>query len=172
MKSPVVLAFAGGIHAAASIPWLKDTMGVEVVTIDVEGWDLHAQLGPISGNMARLLDDLTRALNAFYLDMLGNLDDYVLICISEFGRHVRENGSLGTDHGHGNAMFVMGGGVSGGQVIADWPGLGVSDLDQGDLATTIDYRNIIGEVLVERLGVTDLPGVFPELTYSPKGVTA
>ncbi len=151
---------------------IKGAIGVEVVTIDVEGWDLHASLGPVFGNMARLLDDLTRALEAFYLDLLGYLDDYVLVCLSEFGRHVKANGSAGTDHGHGNAMFVMGGGVNGGQVIADWPGLGVVDLDQGDLAITIDYRDIVGEVLLEKLGVTNLSAVFPQYPYTQRGVTA
>lgn len=162
-------ALGGRMRNTAAV--IKGAIGVEVVTIDVEGWDLHANLGPINGNMARLLDDLTSALEAFYLDLLGYLDDYVLVCISEFGRHVKANSSAGTDHGHGNAMFVMGGGVNGGQVIADWPGLGISDLDQGDLAITIDYRDIIGEVLLQHLGVTDLGAIFPQHVFTPRGVT-
>lgn len=150
---------------------IKADTGVEVITLDVEGWDLHAELGPISGNMAALLDDLTRALEAFYLDMLGQLDDYVLVCLSEFGRRLGENASEGTDHGHGNAMFVLGGGVNGGQVIAQWPGLGVDDLDQGDLAITIDYRDVLGEILQERFGVANLAPIFPQHTFVSHGIT-
>jgi uncharacterized protein (DUF1501 family) len=137
----------------------------------VDGWDLHADLGPLDGYMAALLDNLTRSIEAFYLDLLGNLDDYVLVCLSEFGRRVEENASLGTDHGHGNAMLVMGGGVNGGQVIASWPGLGVADLDNGDLAITIDYRDVLGEILVDRLGATDLTAIFSQHVFTTHGVT-
>ncbi|HEX6883954.1 MAG TPA: DUF1501 domain-containing protein [Planctomycetota bacterium] len=150
---------------------IKQEAGIEVVTLDYGGWDLHARLGPIDGRMAALLDDLTRGLEAFYLDMLGHLDDYLLVCLSEFGRHARENGSDGVDHGHGNAMFVLGD-VAGGRVLADWPGLSDAALDQGDLAITIDYRDVLGELLVERLGVTDLAAIFPQHTLTPHGVLA
>jgi uncharacterized protein (DUF1501 family) len=149
---------------------IKAELGVEAITLDIDGWDLHADLGPRDGAMALLMDDLARGLEAFYLDMLGNLDDYVLVVLSEFGRHARENGSRGVDHGHGGAMLVMGGNVNGGQVFASWPGLSDSDLDQGDLAITIDYRDILGEILVERLGVTDLAPIFPQHTLQPYGV--
>jgi uncharacterized protein (DUF1501 family) len=151
---------------------IKGDIGVEVVTLDVDGWDLHANLGPITGPMSRLMDELAKTFEAFYLDMLGRLDDYLLVCVSEFGRHASENGSAGTDHGHGNAMFVMGGGVNGGQVIADWPGLRPLDLDQGDLAITIDYRDILGEVLAERFGITDLDAIFPGHSFVNHDVTA
>lgn len=149
---------------------LKQEPGVEMISIDYEGWDLHANLGPVQGAMANLLSNLTHSLEAFYIDMLGREDDYVLVCLSEFGRHVRENGSAGTDHGHGNAMFVMGGNLNGGQVIANWPGLDSGELDNGDLAITIDYRDILGEVLQERLGVTDLAPIFPGHTFTSHGV--
>ena len=149
---------------------VKEEVGVEVICVDYDGWDLHADLGPIVGSMAFQLRDLTRALEAFYLDMSGRPDDYVLVCLSEFGRHVRENGSAGVDHGHGNAMFVMGNGVNGGQVIADWPGLSAGDLDNGDLATTIDYRDVLGEILLGPLGLTDLSAIFPGHVFTPHGV--
>jgi uncharacterized protein (DUF1501 family) len=151
---------------------IKAGTGVEAITIDVDGWDLHADLGPINGNMAALLDDLTRSLEAFYLDMLGHLNDYVLVCLSEFGRRVEENTSAGTDHGHGNAMFVMGGGINGGQVFADWPGLSANDLDNGDLAITTDYRDVLGEVLQVRLGIANLPAIFPQHAFSFLGVSS
>jgi uncharacterized protein (DUF1501 family) len=156
-------------NAAALI---KAGNGVEIITVDVDGWDLHANLGPVTGAMSRLMDELTRTLEAFYLDMLAHLDDYVLVCVSEFGRHAAENGSAGTDHGHGNAMFVMGGHVNGGQVYADWPGLHPIELDQGDVAITTDYRDILAEILTDRMGFTNLAAVFPQHTFVNYGITS
>ncbi|HEX6885134.1 MAG TPA: DUF1501 domain-containing protein [Planctomycetota bacterium] len=160
-----------GLRMRNTAALIKGDIGLEAITIDIEGWDLHASQGPLVGPMARLMADLTGALEAFYLDLLGHLDDYLLVCVSEFGRKAAENGSAGTDHGHGNAMFVLGGGVNGGQVISDWPGLRPIDLDQGDLAITIDYRDILAEILLERFGFTDLATVFPAHTFVPRGVT-
>jgi len=165
-------ASALGTRLRNSAALIKAGTGVEVITLDVDGWDLHADLGPLTGSMAFLLDDLTRSLEAFYLDMLGHLDEYVLVCLSEFGRRVEENASAGTDHGHGNAMFVMGGHVNGGQVFGAWPGLTVNDLDQGDLAITTDYRDVLGEILQERLGVTDLAAIFPQHAFVSHGLTS
>ncbi|HEX6884216.1 MAG TPA: DUF1501 domain-containing protein [Planctomycetota bacterium] len=151
---------------------LKADTGVEFVNINNNNlWDLHAFLGPLDGLMASLLSDLARGLEAFYLDMLGHLDDYLLFVVSEFGRHAPENGSGGVDHGRGNAMFVLGD-VNGGQVIADWPGLSPAALDFEDLAVTIDYRDVLGELLLARLGVTDLAPIFPGHLYSPRGVVS
>ena len=148
---------------------IKGGFGVEVFTLDVGGWDLHANLGPTNGEMAQLVSGLARSLEAFYLDLLGHLDRYALVVLSEFGRHARENASAGLDHGHGNAMFVLGD-VAGGQVIADWPGLAPQDLDHGDLAVTTDYRDVLGELLLERFGLADLATVFPGHAYAPVGL--
>jgi len=156
-------------HSAALV---KGDIGVEAISIDFDGWDLHADLGPLDGRMAALLDELTRSLEAFYLDLLGHTDRYVLVCLSEFGRRAYENASAGLDHGHGNAMFVMGHRVNGGQVYADWPGLSEDDLDNGDLDITTDYRDIVGEVLQEVLGVTNLATIFPGYTPVFRGVTS
>jgi len=82
--------------------------------------------------------------------------------MSEFGRNVRENGSQGTDHGHGNVMFVLGGSAVGGQVMTAWPGLAAAQLyQQQDLQVTIDYRDILAEIVSRRLGNTQLDVVFP-----------
>jgi uncharacterized protein (DUF1501 family) len=163
-------AFGNALRNTAAV--LKADLGVEFVTINHNGlWDLHVSLGPIDGSMAALLDDLARGLEAFYLDLLGHVDDYLLVCMSEFGRHAPENGSGGVDHGRGNAMFVMGD-VNGGQVIANWPSLAPSALDFGDLAVTSDYRDILGEVLLERLGVVDLAPIFPNHSYAPLGLVS
>lgn len=155
-------------HTAALI---KGDIGVEAISIDFDGWDLHADLGPLDGRMAALLDELTRSLEAFYLDLTAHVDRYVLIAISEFGRRGYENASAGLDHGHGNAMFVMGHRVNGG-VYADWPGLSEDDLDNGDLQITTDYRDIVGEVLQEVLGAPNLAGIFPGYTPVFRGVTS
>src|SRR5262249_30458256 len=99
------------------------------------------------------------------------LDDYLLVVVSEFGRHAKENNSLGTDHGHGNAMFLMGGGVNGGQVFSNWPRVGVVGLDQGDLAITIAHRDILAEVLQDRMGIPDPASIFPSHAFTQYGVT-
>ena len=150
---------------------IKADVGVEGITIDLGGWDLHAALGPLDGAMARLLDELARSIEAFHRDVIGVIDHVALVCLSEFGRRVAENSSLGTDHGHGNAMILLGGGIAGGQVIADWPGLAPGQLDEGDLAVTIDYRDVLGEILARRMGATDLGAIFPQHAFTTHGVT-
>ncbi len=162
--------FGARLRSAAAL--IKADLGLEALTLDVDGWDLHAELGPLDGAMAARLDELSRALEAFYLDLLAHLDDYVLVCLSEFGRRVAENASAGLDHGHGNALFVLGGGVNGGQVLANWPGLAPAALDNGDLAITTDYRDVLGEILARRLGVgpAGLAAIFPQHTFTSVGV--
>jgi uncharacterized protein (DUF1501 family) len=84
---------------------------------------------------------------------------------------VAENASAGLDHGHGNCMLVMGGHIAGGQVMTNWPGLAVPNLDTGlDLAITIDYRDILGEILNLRMEDNDLPSVFPNFTPTFRGI--
>ena len=92
--------------------------------------------------------------------------------MSEFGRAVAENGNRGTDHGHGNAMLLMGGGVRGGKVYGTWPGLSAGALVAGDLAATTDYRSVIGEILQKRCGFGALDGVFPGIAPSSFGLAA
>ena len=150
---------------------IKANVGVEAITIDFGSWDHHAQQGPLDGTMAAMLDDLARGLEAFYIDMAAMLNNVTVACISEFGRRVAENSSLGTDHGHGNVMLLMGGGINGGQVIANWPGLSAPQLDNGDLAITIDYRDILGEILDRRMGATDLAAIFPQHVFTTHGIT-
>jgi len=150
---------------------IKADIGIEVIHVDIGGWDLHAQMGPIFGVMAMMLNDLALSLEAFYLDMGAGMDGVTLCCLSEFGRRVEENSSQGTDHGHGNVMILMGGHIAGGQVHASWPGIAPEQLDDGDLAITIDYRDILGEILTRRLGATDLGAIFPQHTFTTHGVT-
>ena len=151
---------------------IKADIDIECIEVDLGGWDLHNQLGPVSGTMAIKLDELAKSLRAFDLDMGTTLDRVTLVAMSEFGRRANENASAGADHGHGNCMLVMGGHVDGGQVIRQWPGLATANLDQGDLAITIDYRDILSEILVDRLGSTSLPAVFPGFTPTFRGITS
>lgn len=148
---------------------IKADIGVETFNVDVEGWDLHASIGVSTGPMARLLADLSAGVEAFYLDMAAYVDEYIMLGITEFGRHMRGNASAGFDHGHGSCLFLMGGSVNGGQVRADWPGLENDDLDNGDLAITTDYRDVVAEILVKRMGVADLSTILPQHTYVDHG---
>lgn len=155
--------FGGALKNMAIM--IKAGMGLEVAHVNFHGWDHHSLMGPLTGMLASMLDDLSRSMEALYLDMLGDSNGYTLVLQSEFGRRVSENGSAGLDHGHGNAMFVMGENVNGGQVYGTWPGLAPTSLDSGDLAVTTDYRDVMAEVLAVRLGSTQLGAVFPN--FSP-----
>ncbi len=153
---------------------LKADVGVEVAEADLGGWDTHAQQGPLTGELAGLMTDLAGSLAAFHLDMQARLGNVTLVVMSEFGRRADQNSSLGTDHGHGNCMFVLGGNVAGGRVIADWTSgelLHPDLLYGGDsLAVTIDYRDILAEILQTRLQNNALDVVFPNYTPTFRGV--
>jgi len=151
---------------------IKAEVGVEAVAIDVGGWDTHDQQGPIDGTLAGLMADLAAGLSAFHADVFADTTNLTLVAMSEFGRRLGENGSLGTDHGHGNAMLVMGDSIQGGQVLADWPGLQAEELfEERDLAVTIDYRDVLAEIVELRLMNPDLAGVFPGHTPIFHGIT-
>ena len=119
------------------------------------------------------MQQFAQAIAAFYVDMVyaNKINNVTLVATSEFGRVARENASQGTDHGHGNAMFVMGGQVRGGRVLTQWPGLADGQLYQNqDLQVTIDYRDILAETVLRRLGNTNLDLVFPGYTPTMRGV--
>ncbi|MEM8713748.1 MAG: DUF1501 domain-containing protein, partial [Planctomycetota bacterium] len=149
---------------------IKADIGLEVAHHDYGGWDHHNNQGPITGTLANMLADLSASLEAFYLDMQGMEDRYVLYAKSEFGRRVAENGSAGTDHGSGGIMMVMGKGVQGGQVHGTWPTLDAAALDEGDVRVETDYRDVVAEILMNGLGGTDLGHVFEGHMASPLGV--
>lgn len=138
---------------------LRSTLPVDVICIDSDGWDHHENLPtflPLS------LSDLAQAVSAFYTDMGSDMSGIILLVVTEFGRRVAENASLGTDHGTAGLAYAIGGGVNGGQVYSDWPGLDVGNLAFGeDLKITTDLRTILAEMLVKRLGGTDIAQVFP-----------
>ncbi len=145
---------------------IKAEVGLEVACVDIGGWDTHEnQDGPFTG----LLDELGRGLAAFYADLADRMRGVSVVSMSEFGRRVQENASAGTDHGHGNFMMLMGGGARS-QVYAQWPGLHAEALDDGDLAITTDYRDILSEILVKRIG--NSAPVFPNYTPTLRDLLA
>jgi uncharacterized protein (DUF1501 family) len=149
---------------------VKAKAGLRAATIDVGNWDMHSGLGASDkGWMFDQLTALSKALVAFVTDLGDKLSDVTLVTLSEFGRRAGENGSGGLDHGHGNACFVLGGGVVGGKVYGRWPGLATDQLDDGDLAGTTDYRTILAEVL-EKRGKLSSAEVFPQLGTERLGI--
>jgi uncharacterized protein (DUF1501 family) len=139
---------------------IKANVGLEVVCLDKGGWDTHYGQN-LGGQMTGLLDDLGKCLAAFHQDLGGEMKRVTVTVQTEFGRRVRENQSLGTDHGRASAMFVLGKGIKGGKVLGKWPGMEDSQLDEvGDLRVTTDYRSVLAEVLDNRLGTADISKVF------------
>jgi uncharacterized protein (DUF1501 family) len=141
---------------------IKANLGVQVAFADIGGWDHHVNEGSTDGQIANVLRDFSQSIAAFWTD-LGDLgEDTVVVTMSEFGRTARENGNRGTDHGHANVMFVLGGPVKGGKVYGRWPGLDQSQLYEGrDLALTTDFRQVLGEAVTRHLGNKNLSTVFP-----------
>jgi uncharacterized protein (DUF1501 family) len=141
---------------------IKADVGLEIAFAEIGGWDHHVNEGGSQGQLANLLRGFGEEITAFARDLGPRLDDVVIVTLSEFGRTVRENGSRGTDHGHANAMLVLGGAVKGGKIYGDWPGLSDDRLHEGrDLALTTDFRDVVREVLDRHLGAVDLDAVFP-----------
>jgi uncharacterized protein (DUF1501 family) len=147
---------------------IKANLGVQVAFADIGGWDHHVNEGSTEGQLANVLGEFSQSIAAFWND-LGDLgEDTVIVSMSEFGRTARENGNRGTDHGHANVMFVLGGPVRGGKVYGRWPGLDQSQLNEGrDLALTTDFRQVIGEAVARHMGNKNLAEVFPGFDNQP-----
>src|SRR5215831_16029408 len=150
---------------------IKANLGVQVAFADIGGWDHHVNEGSTQGQIANVLREFSQSLSAFWIDLGDLAHDTVIVTMSEFGRTARENGNRGTDHGHANVMFVMGGPVKGGKVYGRWPGLKQSQLYEGrDLAVTTDFRKVLGEAVARHLGNTNLAQVFPGYVSPPAKV--
>ena len=146
---------------------IKAGVGLEIAFTDTGGWDTHFNQGNARGQLANLLQQFSSAIAALYQDLGQRMDNVVVLTMSEFGRTARENGSRGTDHGHANAMMVLGNSVRGGQVYGKWPGLKTDQLYEGrDLALTTDFRDVFGEVAARHLGTANLKSVFPGYSSS------
>lgn len=148
---------------------IKAGVGLEVAFAESGGWDTHTNQGGSRGQLANLLRDFGSAIAAFGTDLGKRMDDVVLITMSEFGRTARENGSRGTDHGHANAMLVLGNSVKGGKVYGEWKGLKSEQLYEGrDVALTTDFRDVFAEAAYKHLGNKDLVKLFPRYATGPK----
>jgi uncharacterized protein (DUF1501 family) len=163
-------AFGQSLRQVARL--IKSDVGVEVAFADIGGWDHHVnEVGPQAsqGQLAQRLGELGGSLAAFWKDLGDRMADVTVVTMSEFGRTARENGNRGTDHGHANVMFVMGGDVRGGKVYGEWPGLADHQLYEGrDLALTTDFRDVLGELVTTHLGNRDLREVFPGYAVNPR----
>lgn len=163
--------FARGLTELAGL--IKANAGLRVAAMDLGGWDMHTNIGSVDdGDMKKNLTSLGEALAAFATDLGDRLNDVTVVTMTEFGRRVEQNASFGTDHGHGAVALVLGGGVAGGTVHGEWPGLAPEVLDQGDVPGANDYRNLLGEIVSGRLGVSaaDMATVFPDHQFQPLGV--
>lgn len=141
---------------------IKADVGLQFAWIDVGGWDTHTGQGAADGALGKNLADLGDSLAAFDRDLGKRMRDVVVLTMSEFGRTVAQNGTGGTDHGHGTAMLVLGGAARGGRVHGRWPGLEPDQRFEGrDLAVTTDFRDLFAEILVKHCGITALDRVFP-----------
>jgi len=152
--------FGTGMKQIAQL--MKANLGVETAFTEIGGWDTHHNQGSVNGDLANRLKDFSEGISAFWRDMGDDAEKITLVTMSEFGRTAEQNGTGGTDHGHANAMFVLGGSVKGGRVFGKWPGLAREQLNENrDLAVTIDFRQVLAEAVAGTLGVTDLEFTFP-----------
>jgi uncharacterized protein (DUF1501 family) len=162
-----------GLRSTAAL--IKADIGVEAVHLDIGGWDTHTQQDPLAGAMNARMVELGNALGAFWTDVIasGFPQNVTVVVVSEFGRNVKENGGRGTDHGRGTAMFAMGRGIKGGQVVTfNWQPLVVENLaDRQDLKVNIDYRDILAEIVQKRLGNNNLGVIFPGYVPTMRGIT-
>jgi uncharacterized protein (DUF1501 family) len=153
-------SFGNSLKQVAQL--LKANLGVEAAFSDIGGWDTHQNQGSSNGQLANRLREFSDSLAAFWMDMGDDAGNITLVTMSEFGRTARQNGTGGTDHGHANVMFVLGGAVKGGKVYGRWPGLANEQLNEGrDLSVTTDFRQVLGEAAAKTLGARNLDIVFP-----------
>ena len=159
--------FANNMKQIAQL--LKANLGLEAAFTDIGGWDTHQNQGSVDGQLANRLREFSDGIAAFWRDMGPDAENITLVTMSEFGRTAHQNGTGGTDHGHANVMFVLGGQVKGGKVYGKWPGIGDHQLNEGrDLAITTDYRQVLGEVVAKSIGASNLEVTFPGARLNPK----
>lgn len=150
---------------------IKADIGLQVAAVDFGDWDMHIDLGTVDdGWLTDKLSELSTNMAAFATDLGQRFNDVTIVTLTEFGRSLVENGSSGVDHGHGQAVLLLGGGVQGGQVHGTWPTLEPDALAGGDLAGTTDYRQILAEILEKRCEGSSMSSVFPDLTSDRLGV--
>jgi uncharacterized protein (DUF1501 family) len=160
-------AFGNSLKQVAQL--LKANLGVEAAFSDIGGWDTHQNQGAANGQLANRLKEFSESIAAFWNDMGDDAENITLVTMSEFGRTAKQNGTGGTDHGHANVMFVLGGQVKGGKIYGKWPGLNNDQLNEGrDLKVTTDFRNVLAEAAYTSLGARNLEAIFPNAPVQPQ----
>lgn len=160
---------AQGLRQVASL--LRAGVGMQIAWLDMGGWDTHIAQGASTGLHANLAQDLGDSLSVFWNDLGSFQSSTTVVVMTEFGRRIEENSGLGTDHGRGSVMWVLGSNVRGGKVHVKWPGIGKEQREgPGDLPVTTDYRQILGEIVTRNLKGRALEKVFPNLNYRPIGI--
>ncbi len=170
-------SFGRALKSVATL--IRADVGIEAAQVDIGGWDTHAAQGGAVGAQATLANDFASSLAAFHADIVATNARVTVVVISEFGRNAKENGSQGTDHGRASTMFAMGQGIAGGRVLSlgtnglpGWPGLATDQLEsRQDLRVTLDYRDVLSEIVQNRLGNTQVAQVFPGWNAKFRGVT-
>lgn len=160
--APSVMGFAQDTTRLAKL--MSSDASIRLAFLSVGGWDTHVGEGAAKGQLSNHLQSLGEGLAALAQGLGRTYEDTVILVMSEFGRTVRENGNAGTDHGHGNVMWAMGGRLKGGKVYGEWPGLADDQLYQNrDLAVTTDFRQVAAALLTRHLKLSDaaLEQVFP-----------
>ncbi|MEM9379301.1 MAG: DUF1501 domain-containing protein [Planctomycetota bacterium] len=161
--------FGTGLYEAATL--IKADVGIEAIEVDLGGWDDHSHTGPVGGDFAARAAELADGLAAFVVDLDVDSERTTVLVHSEFGRRVDENGSGGSDHGRAGVAMVLGGShVLGGVVHRQWSGLASHQLDDGALPVGIDLRDVLGEVLVDRLRTPDVVAVLRGHVPAPLGL--
>jgi uncharacterized protein (DUF1501 family) len=142
---------------------IKADVGLQVSVTDMGGWDTHVNQGNHKGQLADRFKELSESIDAFLTDLGKKRDDVVLVTMTEFGRTMKENGNRGTDHGHGSVMMVTGGPVFGKRVCGQWKDLSKGNLfEERDVPIVTDFRDVLGEILKNHLGVSNFASVFPK----------
>ncbi len=142
---------------------IKADVGLEVCATDINGWDHHIGMGSVDGAMNRMLTFVSDGLSAFMDDLGPHLDRTLIMLCTEFGRVCKENGNAGADHGHGGAMWLLGGNVNGGKIYGKWEGLDDKALyKKRDLPVTTDFRAVFSEVLQNHMEFEIPKGFFPD----------
>lgn len=166
-------SFSNSLKSAAAL--IKADIGVEAIQVDIGGWDTHSNEDPLAGGMFALMRQFANAMGALHADLVNGTQasSVTVVAISEFGRNVRENGSKGTDHGRAGCVFVIGKRIAGGKVLTNnWQSLARENLESGqDVKVTIDHRDVLSEIVKNRLGNPNTSFVFPGFTATTRGVT-
>ena len=160
--APLPNGFPGDASRLATL--MKNDARIQFAFVPLGGWDTHANQGADTGQLANRLAPLGQGLAALARGLGPVLDDTTIVVMSEFGRTARQNGNNGTDHGHGNVMWVMGGSVAGGKVFGDWQGVADAQLHESrDVPVTTDFRSVLAQIAERHLKLSDrqLHAVFP-----------